>query len=404
MGEEAVPISIVGLHGGESFGEGARMALRRADLLLGHRRQLDLLPADLPGDKVELWGQLDTLVELAAKRSDEGCSVCILASGDPGFFGLVRMAADRLGASRLEIHPAPSAVSLAFARLGLNWDDAVVVSAHGRPMTAAVDAVLRHPKVAVMVSADQPPQALGEELRHAGSAPRQAAVCSRLGEPDESIWRGDLEGLAGGSWDPMSVVVLLAPRAAGEGAIAPTLAWGLPDQEFDHREGMITKAEVRAVALGKLALPPAGVLWDVGAGAGSVAVECARLAPGLSVYAIERRADDLQRLEANARGTAITPVLGEAPRALAALPDPDRVFVGGGGLEVLDAVLERLRPGGVVVAAYAAMSRAEAAGRRLGQLVQITVNHAAPIGRDATLRLQAANPVFVAWGPEHHRS
>ena len=163
---------------------------------------------------------------------------------------------------------------------------------------------------------------------------------------------------------------------------------------------MITKAEVRAVALGKLALPGAGVLWDVGAGSGSVAVECSRLAPGLRVFAVERRADDAERLRANARGTGVVVVEGEAPAALAGLPDPDRVFLGGGGLNVLESVMDRLRPGGLVVATYAALDRAAAAASRLGQLVQVAVSRGAPLGGSGALRLAAENPVFVCWGPE----
>jgi precorrin-6Y C5,15-methyltransferase (decarboxylating) len=162
---------------------------------------------------------------------------------------------------------------------------------------------------------------------------------------------------------------------------------------------MITKAEVRAVALGKLGVPEAGVMWDVGAGSGSVAAECARLAPGLRVFAVERRPDDVERMRANLAGTAVTVVAGDAPAALASLPDPDRVFVGGGGVAVLDAAMARLRPGGTVVATYAALDRAAAGAARLGHVVQIAVNRGVPVGEDGALRLAADNPVFVCWGP-----
>jgi precorrin-6Y C5,15-methyltransferase (decarboxylating) len=214
----------------------------------------------------------------------------------------------------------------------------------------------------------------------------------------EDVAEVDLAGLAAGTWDPLSVVVLLDgdPVAAG-----PVLAWGRPEQAFDHREGMVTKAEVRAVALGKLGLPPAGVLWDVGAGSGSVAVEGAALRPGLRVFAVERDADQAGRIEANAlaHGVRVTVVEGEAPGALGALPSPDRAFVGGGGLDVLDAVLGRLTPGGRVVATFAALDRAAAACARLGHLVQVGVSRARPLPGGG-VRLAAENPVFVAWGPE----
>jgi precorrin-6Y C5,15-methyltransferase (decarboxylating) len=223
-------------------------------------------------------------------------------------------------------------------------------------------------------------------------------VASDLGDTTETVTSTDLAGLAAGRYRPMSVVVLRdrAPRPAG-----PSLAWGLPEAAFEHRNGMITKAEVRAVALGKLALPDHGVLWDVGAGSGSVAIECALLAPGLRVTAVERDPAQADRVRANAlaHGVAVEVVEGEAPAALADLDDPDRVFVGGGGPAVLDEALRRLRAGGIVVATYAIMERAVGAADRLGHLAQISVSRGVPTGT-LGLRLAAENPVFVCWGPD----
>ncbi|MCU1462720.1 MAG: cbiE [Acidimicrobiales bacterium] len=358
-----------------------------ADLYVGGRRQLEGRSPSLTVG-ADIGGVLDAIAGTPG-------SVCVLASGDPGFFGIVRALAERFGADLLDVHPAPSSVSLAFARLGLPWDDAVVVSAHGRPLGDAARAVLTAAKAAVLVSPDAPPEALGKELLALGGRGRQVAVCSRLGLAGEAVARTDLDGLAAGTWDPLSVVVLLAP--GGTVAAAPTLAWGRPVSAFAHRDGMITKAEVRAVALGKLALPATGVLWDVGAGSGSVAVECADLAPGLRVIAIDR---DTTLLAANVaeHAPSVEVVDGDAPGAFAGLPDPDRVFVGGGGIDVLDAVIGRLRPGGVVVATYAALDRAAAAAERLGSLVQVGVSHGSRLP-DGGWRLAADNPVFVAWGP-----
>jgi precorrin-6Y C5,15-methyltransferase (decarboxylating) len=250
----------------------------------------------------------------------------------------------------------------------------------------------------MLASPDYPPEALGAALVAAGCGARGVMVAARLGEADEVVWTGDVDGLAAGCFDGLSVVICLAPGPAADGG--PAWAWSRPDDSFAHRAGLITKAEVRAVALGKLRLPAAGVLWDVGAGSGSVAAECAHLAPGLRVFAIERRPDDAHRLRANLSGTAAVVVEGEAPAALSGLPDPDRAFVGGGGVAVLDSVMARLRPGGAVVATYAALDRAAAAVGRLGHLVQVAVSRGAPVGRGGAVRLAAENPVFVCWGPE----
>ena len=382
-------ITVVGVTGDVLAKEAAR-ALQAADLVVGGRRHLEAFAPDRPR-RLAVEGDVATVLDAVAA---EPGPVCVLASGDPGFFGIVRALAERFGGSALAVHPAPSSVSLAFARLGLPWDDAVVVSAHGRPLGDAARRAAAAPKAAVLTSPEVPPQALGRELLALGAHHRRVAVCSRLGSADEQVSDVDLAGLAGGDWDPLSVVVLV-DRAV---AASPVLSWGLPEDAFAHRDGMITKAEIRAVALGKLALPAAGVVWDVGAGSGSVAVECARLAPALRVVAVEREPAGAARLRANAAAhrVVVEVVQGEAPGALTELPDPDRAFVGGGGVAVLDAVLERLRPGGVVVATYAALDRAAAAFERLGNLVEVAVSRGQALPGGG-VRLAAENPVFLAW-------
>ena len=377
-------IAVVGV--AEPLGKDAQRAVEQADLVVGAARHL----AAVGRAGFTLTGDIDAALDAIAARPGR---VCVLASGDPGFFGIVRPLAERFGRHRLDVHPAPSSVALAFARLGLPWDDAVVVSAHGRPLDKAAGVAARAPKAAVLVSPDSPPQALGKALLACHAPHDTVAVCSQLGTDDEHVATTDLVGLAGGEWDPLSVVVLLAGDAV---APTKTLAFGRPEDNYVHRAGMITKAEVRAIVLAKLALPSSGVLWDVGAGSGSVAVECAALAPGLDVYAVERAP---QELEANAEGTGVRVVRGDAPTALAALPDPDRVFVGGGGPDVLEATLARLRADGRVVATYAALDRAAAAAGRLGHLVQVAVSRGSRLP-GGSFRLAAENPVFVAWGPD----
>jgi precorrin-6Y C5,15-methyltransferase (decarboxylating) len=384
-------VDLIGVIGGEIFGARATAALSGADVLVGAARHLEAIPVPPGAELVDLSGGLDAALDASAMAADKGRRVCLLASGDPGFFGLARLASARLGAARVRVHPAPSSVALAFGRIGRPWDDALVVSAHGRDPEAAIEAIARHPKVAVLCSPDSPPQEIGRRVGDCG--PRIVAVAERLGEMGEHIWTGDLDGLAGGTFDPLSVLIVVAPDHEDRAGVS----WGDPEEHYAHRDGMITKAEVRAVALGRLALPPAGVLWDVGAGSGSVSVEAVRMAPGLRVFAVER--GDLAHLSANVAGTGISVVEGRAPAVLAALPDPDRVFVGGGGLDVLDATLTRLRPGGRVVATYASPARAATAWERLGSMSQVSISRAVPVG-DGGMRLAAENPVFVCWGPK----
>ena len=402
---DAPPVVVVGLIGGQSFGSEAADRLAEAEVLVGSRRQFDLLAGSVPdgAERIDLAGPLDALLDRIDRSRSAARRVAVLASGDPGFFGIVRALGQRFGTDALEVHPAPSSTAMAFARIGTSWDDAIVVSVHGRPLDRGMGAIGPAAKAAVLTSPDNPPEAVGSWLRSAGCRDRDAVVVTRIGEPDEAVHRVDVDELADGSFDPMSVVLLLPPRLpAASPPGDPTLRWGRPETEFDHRDGMITKSEVRAVALGKLALPATGVIWDIGSGSGSVAVECALLRPGLSVTAVDRDAEQVERTRANAErhGARVDAVLGTAPEALAGLADPDRAFVGGGGIDVLDAVIDRLRPGGVVVATYAVVERAVAARERLGSLVQLGVSRSAPIS-DLGFRLVPENPIFVCWGPGH---
>lgn len=388
-------VSLVGLIGGQWFGTAAREALASAAVITGDARHLSALPEDFPGRRSMAPPSVAGWLEQIDQISTAGESVCAVASGDPGFFGLGRIASARFGSS-LRVFPAPSSVSLAFAAAGVSWDDAVVVSAHGRPLDHAVAAVAAHAKVAVLVSPDNPPQSIATALADFGCPPRRMVVASNLGEAEERIWEGDISSLAGEFFDGLSVVVALAPDPK---TVGPGISWGLAESCFEHRSGMITKAEVRAVALGKLGLPAAGVMWDVGAGSGSVAFECASLAPGTRIFAVERRREDVERMRVNLATTAVEVVSGEAPESLRSLPDPDRVFLGGGGIPVLNEVLTRLRPGGTVVATFASFGRAADAAQRLGNVVQVSVSRGVPSGADGSFRLEAENPVFVCWGP-----
>ena len=400
----------------------AKVALRDARVVIGGRRHLALFARwdkTQPGrdagtpELVEITADTEGLMgRVRALLSAGGGPLCVLASGDPGFFGIVRTLLGHLVRRQLAVLPSPSSVSVAFARLGLPWDDAVVVSAHGRPLDWAVRAARTAAKVAVLTSPEATPQLLGQALLAAGCSVDVVAVCSRLGSGDEEVRELSLGELAEGRFDPLSVVVLLGPGGlpltgwseAGATQRSPgserVLAWGRNEATYAHRNGMITKGETRSVILGKLCLPERGVLWDVGAGSGSVAIECALSSPGLTVFAIEKNPEDTQRISANATGAGVGVhvITGTAPAALDALPAPDRAFVGGGGIEVLESVLGRLSPGGHVVASFAALDRAVAAAHLLGHLVQVRADRGERLP-DGSWRLSAQNPVFVAWGP-----
>lgn len=396
---EHLPVSVVGVVGGEVFSAAAAAAVSTAEVLVGSPRHLArfAMPPHTQ-ERIELVGALPPLIDTIERRRTDGRHVCVLSSGDPGFFGITRLLAERVTAAGLRIYPAPSSVSLAWAAAGMTWDDADVVSAHGRPLVDALTAAMRSSKVAVLTAPSNPPQSLGKELLAHGCGPRTVVVASRLGEADELVAHTDLDGLAAGQFDPMSVVLLITPTAK---AGSPTISWGAAEAGFAHRSGMITKSEVRSIVLGKLQLPRLGVMWDVGAGSGSVGIEAATVSPALRVYAIERSVEDTPNIITNATAAGVTKsvevVVGSAPEALRDLPQPDRVFVGGGGLDVLRECWDRLAPGGTLVATFVVLDRAVAAMELLGSMVQVHVDRAAQIG-DVGMRLEPTNPTFVCWG------
>ncbi|GHB29496.1 precorrin-6y C5,15-methyltransferase subunit CbiE [Streptomyces viridiviolaceus] len=381
--------------------------LAGAELVVGGRRHLDAVRLPGTAERVVLGPlapALDTVAEYVGKERP----VVVLASGDPGFFGIVRALAERFGPERLDVRPGVSSVAAAFARVGLPWDDAVVASAHGRELRTAVNVCRAHPKVAVLTGPGTGPAELGAALR---ADPRILVVASGLGSARERVERVTPAEAAARDWGTAVSVVLclderraLGPVRAVAGPLVESAGWALDEAAFAHRDSMITKFEVRALALARLGPRPGDLVWDVGAGSGSVGVECARL--GAAVTAVEKTRDGVERIRANAaaHGVDVRVVHGAAPAVLSDLDDPDAVFVGGGGRElpaVVTACARRARRS--VVVAMAALDRVPAARAALlgaglecdGVLLQSS--RLAPLPGDVT-RLAATNPVFLLWG------
>ncbi|MGI5374433.1 precorrin-6y C5,15-methyltransferase (decarboxylating) subunit CbiE [Streptomyces sp. CA-251387] len=400
------PITVVGTGTGAPPPEDV---LAAAELVVGGRRHLEAVRLPDGVERVVLGAlapALDTVEEYVAKDRP----VMVLASGDPGFFGIVRALAERFGPERLDVRPGVSSVATAFARLGLTWDDAVVVSAHGREPRTAVNVCRAHPKVAVLTGPGAGPAELGAALRDTG---RVLVVASALGDPErERVERLTPVEAAARDWGTAVSVVLcldetrvLGPVRTLAGPDVRPAGWALDEAGFAHRDSMITKFEVRALALARLGPRLGDLVWDVGAGSGSVAVECARL--GAAAVAVEKAADGVERIRANAaaHGVDVQVVHGPAPDALTDLADdPDAVFVGGGGRElpaVVTACARRARR--TVVVAMAALDRVPAAREALTEAgfscdgVLLQSSRLAPLPGDVT-RLAATNPVFLLWG------
>lgn len=289
-------ITVIGTGTGAPLSVRDAEALAAATLVVGARRHLTSAcrAADVPADAQQLvLGPLAPALDVIGKKLACGAAgVVVLASGDPGFFGIVRALAERFGADALDVRPGAPSVAVAFARIGLPWDDAVVVSAHGRDLRTAVNVCRAHPKTAVLTGPGSGPAELGAELAYR-AAERTLVVATALGDPEhERIERMSPAEAAARTWDAVSVVLCLDERRALSPAqrtvsvpIGPD-RWALSEGEFEHRDSMITKFEVRALALARLGPRTGDLVWDIGAGSGSVAVECARF--GAAVVAVEK--------------------------------------------------------------------------------------------------------------------
>jgi precorrin-6Y C5,15-methyltransferase (decarboxylating) len=418
-GESAVPagrsvlVTVVGTGTGASPSPEAGAALAGAGLVVGGGRHLAAARLPERAERLVL-GPLAPALDRIERYTDAGAPggpVVVLASGDPGFFGIVRALAERFGAERLDVRPGVSSVATAFARLGLPWDDAVVVSAHGRELRTAVQVCRSRPKVAVLTGPGAGPAELGAALARHG-AERVLVVASALGDPEaERVERVTPAEAAGRDWGTAVSVVLcldesraLAPVRTVAGPLPGPGRWALDEGEFAHRDSMISKFEVRALALARIGPRLGELVWDVGAGSGSVAVECARF--GAAVTAVEKTRDGCDRVRANAaaHGVDVRVVHGAAPGVLSELDDPDAVFIGGGGRELPEIVSECARRARrAVVIAMASIDRVPAARDALtaagftcdGVLLQSS--RLAPLPGDVS-RLAATNPVFVLWG------
>ena len=354
---------------------------------------------------------------------EQGLQIVVLASGDPLWFGIGRLLLDRFGSERLRFHPAPSSLQLAFARIGRPWQDAGWVSLHGRePEPLAARLQQRPAALAVLTDPSRGgAEAVRRVLRASGlEAAYGFWLCERLGHDSERVQKLASEDPMPADLDPLHLVLLVAeppappgrPMASGTDALP---LFGLDDGlwlQHEDRPGLMTKREVRIQLLADLQLPGAGVLWDLGAGVGSVGIEALRLRPELQLWAVEQRGGGAALIRANAERFGVGQALaaggvleGRAPAVLDQLPDPDRVLVGGGGRDreaIVAAVLQRLRPDGVVVIPLATVEALaglrpllEQAGLQVG-VSQLQAWRGAPLA-DGT-RLAPLNPVLVLRG------
>ncbi|MFM7250925.1 MAG: precorrin-6y C5,15-methyltransferase (decarboxylating) subunit CbiE [Planctomycetaceae bacterium] len=375
-------------------------------MLLGPEGCTALVPPAIAG-RLEAATGLDDLVERIERHA--GKRVVVLASGDPLFYGTARYVCGRLGKDRFEVVPHVSSMQLAFARVKEGWEEAFLATLSGQSIERVIDRVRTSDTVGLFTSDEWPPSAVARALLDEGIDSFQAYVCENLGSPDERVTQGSLADIARDSFGPLNVMILVrqsrAPVPAGQ---AGTRLFGNPDDCFLQsrpKRGLLTPAEVRSLALAELGLGESSVVWDVGAGSGSVALEAARIARQGVVHAIEMDPDDHRLITANAERFGVTnlvAVLGRAPEAWASLPDPDAVYVGGSGRDVAmlcEEAWKRLKPGGRLVTACNSIENLAAVHALLRARSSDTAHWLVTIARGIEqldrIRFESLNPVFL---------
>jgi precorrin-6B C5,15-methyltransferase / cobalt-precorrin-6B C5,C15-methyltransferase len=386
-GQHAPSVTVVGIgaDGWSGLAGNAQETLADAEVILGGPRQLDLVAGKVTADLVPwpspLVPALPGLLEEYAGRR-----LCALASGDPMFFGLGATIARTVGSRAMHVIPHPSSATLACARLGWPTEDVEVVSVVGRPLERLRRYVAPGRRILVLSAGAESPAQIAGQLAADGFGPSRLTVLEQLGGPGERLFSGVARDWLHPEGDALNVVAVEC--VAGPGARVFGEVPGLPDGAYDH-DGQLTKREIRAVTLAHLAPRPGQTLWDIGAGAGSIAIEWMRAHSSCWAVALESHPDRAQRISLNASALGVPTlevVHGEAPEALADLPAPDTIFIGGGLTRpgVLEACWAALPPWGRLVANGVTVESEAAlvAARQQfgGILTRVQVSRAEPVG------------------------
>lgn len=374
-------------------------ALRQADLILGARRLLAVLPAGCTENRAAAY-RPDEVAELLQTSGAE--NAVLVYSGDTGFYSGASSMMEKLEALgvRARVLPGLSSIQLLAAALGRPWQGWNLVSAHGRICDPVAECMQGRPTF-FLTGGSEDPATLCAQLAAEGFGDVQGVVGQCLGTPEEKLFRGSVKELAAGRFNSLSVLLVEAAE------VLPRRAPGLPDEAFERGDVPMTKQEVRAAVLAKLAVRPEDILWDVGAGTGSVSVELALAAPRGRVYAVECRPEGCALIKANRekfRTRNLVLVEGLAPAALSDLPAPDAVFIGGskGSLAaIVDAALDKNPDARICVSAIAletlsaAVAALTAKGRAV-QVSQIAVSRAKAVG--GLHLMMAQNPIYLITG------
>ncbi|EHK56600.1 bifunctional cobalt-precorrin-7 (C(5))-methyltransferase/cobalt-precorrin-6B (C(15))-methyltransferase [Allomesorhizobium alhagi] len=379
-------LAIVGIgeDGVDGLGDEAKRCIADAEIIFGGKRHLALAAPLVTGEARAWPTPFDP--EMRDVLALRGRNTCVLASGDPFLHGVGTTLARHVAVGEIRVIPSPSAFSLAASRLGWALQDVETISLHGRPIELIRP--LLHPKTRILAltSDADGPAAIAKLLTHLGFGTTRLTVLEALGGPNERLRSARADDFGLEEINPLNVLALEIDSSR-DARILP-LTPGMADDLFEH-DGQITKREIRAMTLAALAPRRGELLWDIGAGSGSISIEWMLADPSMRAIAIEAEQDRAARIRRNARACGVpglTIVEGRAPEALAGLETPDAVFIGGGGTGrgVMEAAIAALPSGGRLIGnAVTLEMEALLLARQVelgGELTRIAVSRAAPVG------------------------
>lgn len=411
-------IFVIGI-GYKPLDRNAGRALSQAEVVLASNRLLEVFERyenyAAVSSRIMAINNVDATIEYI-RENFENKAICLLASGDPLFFGIGRRVIREFGKDAVVILPDLSSMQLAFSRIGEPWDSALLMSLHGGPdpakrrrleyeLSDIPHLLANHKKIGILTDKQNNPAVIASELVNSKTADTTMFVCERLGYDDEKIISGTPDKIASMTFAEPNVTILLS--RSDDKTSHEFSRLGLDESEIIHSRGLITKDEVRAATLHKLRLPQSGIFWDIGAGSGSVSIEAARLCPALKIFTVEKDDEQAENISKNILRHGIKNIgiiRGEAPEALTGLPAPRRVFIGGAGKGlrgIIELISKRMTKGIVVLNAtkIETLNEASTALRDSGfsaDVSQISVSRSKPIG-DGNY-LSAINPIFVIRG------
>jgi precorrin-6B C5,15-methyltransferase / cobalt-precorrin-6B C5,C15-methyltransferase len=396
-GERWLGLVGIGEDGIDGLTPAARRLVAQAAFVVGGKRHLALV-GPLKGETLAWPSPIENALDVI--ETHRGRSVCVLASGDPFFFGVGAMLMRRFKADEMICVPVSSAFALAASRLGWSQQDCALLTLHGRPLEAIIPHLHDGARILALSWDDATPAKLAALLTSRGMGRSKLTVCEAMGGLRERIRTTEAQGFALDNVVALNTIALEV--AADRGARVLPRAAGLPDDWFEH-DGQITKREIRAMTISQLAPRRGELLWDVGSGSGSVAIEWMLADSANGAVAIEVRHDRAERIARNALSLGapgLLVVTGEAPHVFTDLATPDAIFIGGGASSqgMIERAYDALAPGGrLVVNAVTLETQAACVNWRArwgGELAQIAVAHAEPVGRYSGWR--AAMPI-VQW-------